>query len=96
MGRAVVVVLATQAAHAAGPGNGDEEDLAQAYGDKSFVTIATGSRTSLTRAPAVATVITAADIQAIGATDFDDVLQTVPGLTVTHLLLPRHDLGGSS
>ncbi len=86
MGRAVVVVLATQAAHAAGPGNGDEEDLAQAYGDKSFVTIATGSRTSLTRAPAVATVITAADIQAIGATDFDDVLQTVPGLTVTHLL----------
>lgn len=65
---------------------GDEEDLAQAYGDKSFVTIATGSRVSVTRAPAVATVITAADIQAMGVTDIDEVLQTVPGLTVAHLL----------
>jgi outer membrane receptor for ferrienterochelin and colicins len=75
---------------AASPGkaaqNIDDEDLAQAYGDKSFVTIATGTRVPVTRAPALATVITAADIQAIGATDLDDVLQTVPGLTVAHLL----------
>lgn len=64
----------------------DAEDLAQAYGDKSFVSVATGTRVSVSRAPSVATVITAADIQAIGATDIDDVLQTVPGLTVAHLL----------
>jgi len=64
----------------------DETDLAQVYGDKASVTIATGSRISIGRAPAVASVITAADILATGATDLDEVLQAVPGLTVTHLL----------
>lgn len=61
----------------------DEEDLAMAYGDKSFVTIATGARVPVHRAPAVATVITAEDIAAIGATDLDEVLETVPGLHVS-------------
>ncbi|MFC5303221.1 TonB-dependent receptor plug domain-containing protein [Azospira restricta] len=60
----------------------EEEDLAMAYGDKSFVTIATGSRVPVHRAPAVATVITAEDIAAIGASDLDEVLETVPGLHV--------------
>jgi outer membrane receptor for ferrienterochelin and colicins len=60
----------------------DEEDLALTYGDNSFVSIATGSRVPLTRAPAVATVITAEDIAAIGANDLDQVLETVPGLHV--------------
>jgi iron complex outermembrane receptor protein len=69
------------------PGNAaaqvsEEEELAQAYGDKSFVTIATGSRVPVTRAPAVATVITAEDIKASGASDLDEVLETVPGLHV--------------
>ncbi|HEX5802521.1 MAG TPA: TonB-dependent receptor [Azospira sp.] len=61
----------------------EEEDLAMAYGDKSFVTIATGARVPVHRAPAVATVITAEDIAAIGATDLDEVLETVPGLHVS-------------
>lgn len=60
----------------------EEEELAFAYGDKSFVTIATGTRTPVTRAPAVASVITAEDIKALGATDLDEVLETVPGLHV--------------
>ncbi len=60
----------------------DEADLAMAYGDKSFVTIATGSRVPVHRAPSMATVITAEDIAAIGATDLDEVLETVPGLHV--------------
>lgn len=60
----------------------EEEELALSYGDKSFVSIATGSRQPTTRAPAVATVITAEDIAAIGATDLDQVLETVPGMHV--------------
>lgn len=60
----------------------EEEELALAFGDKSFVSIATGSQLPVTRAPAVATVITAQDIQALGATDLDEVLETVPGLHV--------------
>jgi outer membrane receptor for ferrienterochelin and colicins len=60
----------------------EEQELAMAYGDKSFVTIATGSRQPIARAPSVATVITSEDISAIGAADLDEVLETVPGLHV--------------
>jgi outer membrane receptor for ferrienterochelin and colicins len=59
-----------------------EEELAQSYGDTPFVSIATGNRQLLSRAPAVATVITAQDIADMGATDLDQVLDTVPGLHV--------------
>jgi iron complex outermembrane receptor protein len=75
----VVSCLAVQAAGAA---DNDEEELALVYGDKSTISIATGSQQPLRRAPSVATVITAEDIAAIGATDLDEVLETVPGLHV--------------
>ena len=61
----------------------EEDELALAYGDKSFVSIATGSRQPIARAPSVASVITAEDIAAIGAADIDEVLETVPGLHVS-------------
>lgn len=60
----------------------EEEDLALAYGDKATVSIATGGRQSLRRAPSVASVITAEDIAAMGATDLDEVMETVPGVHV--------------
>ncbi|EDN70072.1 Outer membrane receptor for ferrienterochelin and colicins [Beggiatoa sp. PS] len=46
------------------------------------VTIASGFKQTVARAPAVTSVITAADIEAMGATDLDEVLETVPGLHV--------------
>lgn len=61
----------------------DEDDLALVYGDKSTISIATGSKQQLRRAPAVATVITAEDIAAMGAVDLDEVLETVPGMHVS-------------
>lgn len=61
----------------------EEEDLAMAYGDKSTVSIATGTVQSLRRAPAIASVITAEDIAATGATDIDEVLETVAGVHVS-------------
>ena len=60
----------------------EEDELALVYGDKSFVSIASGSRQPIARAPSVATIITAEDIAAIGAADLDEVLETVPGLHV--------------
>lgn len=60
----------------------DEDLLMLAYGDKATVSLATGSRQAVRRAPAVATVITAEEIAAMGATDIDQVLETVPGLHV--------------
>lgn len=44
--------------------------------------LATGTATPLDKAAAVATVITEEDIIAMGATDIDQVLETVPGLHV--------------
>ena len=52
---------------------------------------ATGSMKPLHQAPAVATVITAEDIKRIGATNLDDVLETVPGLHVAPSPLSRLD-----
>lgn len=78
---ACTLCTALLAAPAAAQPN-DEEDLALAYGGKGYVSIATGSRQPVVRAPAAATVITTQDIEAIGATDISDVLETVPGLHV--------------
>ncbi len=72
-------------AHAAPPS--EEDELALVYGDKSFVSIASGSRQPIARAPSVATVITAEDIAAIGAADLDEVLETVPGLHVARSIV---------
>lgn len=68
---------------AAGQSFSEDEDLALVYGDKSTISIATGSKQSINRAPSVSTVITAEDIKAMGATDLDQVLESVPGLHVS-------------
>jgi len=61
----------------------EEEDLALAYGDQSTISIATGSSQPINRAPSAATVITSRDIEAMGATDLDQALESVPGLHVS-------------
>ncbi|MBP7228918.1 MAG: Plug domain-containing protein, partial [Moraxellaceae bacterium] len=48
------------------------------------VSIATGTPKPITSAPAIASVITAHDIEAMGAQDLDTVLEMVPGLHVSH------------
>ncbi len=59
----------------------DIEELAEIKIQKA--SIATGIEQTLAEAPAVLTVISAEDIKAIGATDLDEVLETVPGLHVS-------------
>lgn len=80
---AVLLLSLMQPVVAHAQATSDEEDLALSFGDKSTVSIATGSQQPLRRAPAVATVITAQDIAAMGATDLDQVLETVPGIHVS-------------
>jgi iron complex outermembrane receptor protein len=76
---ALMLVLQAFGAHAQ---VSEEEELTLVYGDKSIVSIATGSQQSLRRAPAVASVITSQDIEAMGATDLDQVLESVAGVHV--------------
>ena len=59
-----------------------EEDLLDLYGDEVTISIATGTEQPISQAPAVASVITAREISAMGAHDIDDVLETVPGLHI--------------
>jgi iron complex outermembrane receptor protein len=61
----------------------EEEDLALAYGDKNFVSIATGTKQLLRKAPSTASVITAEDIAAMGARTLSEVLEAVPGMHVS-------------
>ncbi|TAN46849.1 MAG: TonB-dependent receptor [Methylococcaceae bacterium] len=65
----------------------DEQALLEIYGAKEMISIATGTKQLIGKAPAVASVITAEDIKAIGATDIDEVLETVPGLHVSRSAL---------
>ena len=60
----------------------DEKALLQVYGDEEMLSLATGSKQPIWKAPSVATVITADQIKAIGATDLDEILETVPGIHV--------------
>ncbi|WIO73318.1 TonB-dependent receptor [Porticoccaceae bacterium LTM1] len=60
----------------------EEEDLLSVFGDEELVSIATGYKKPISKAPAVASVITSDDIKKLGATDLDQVLETVPGLHV--------------
>lgn len=77
--------------------NAADEDLLQSFGEEDFVSIATGQQQTLSQAPAVATVITASQIEAMGAANLDQVLETVPGLHVsisTYRFSPIYSMRG--
>ena len=61
----------------------DDEDLLSLYADDEVVSIATGTDKPIHLAPSVASVITQEDIRNMGATDLDQVLESVPGLHVS-------------
>jgi len=79
-------ILAVSVALASGVAGASDDGLwdmsLEELGQVRVVSLATGSETPLDKAAAVATVITADDITAMGATDIDQVLETVPGLHV--------------
>jgi iron complex outermembrane receptor protein len=61
----------------------EDEDLYLVYGERNLSSIATGSPTLLRRAPSIVVVVTADEIAKTGATDLDEVLQTVAGVHVS-------------
>ena len=61
----------------------EEEDfLLQLSGDEELISIATGTPRPVSKAPAVATVITSEDIYNSGATTLKEVFERVPGLHI--------------
>lgn len=76
-----------------------EDSLADFYGDEEFVSIATGNKKRISKAPAVTSVITAKDIESMGARTLSQVLETVPGLHVSHssqTMAPKFKIRGIS
>lgn len=68
-----------------------------ALGEIKVTSLASGTPNPLDKAAAIATVITAADIAAMGATDLDQVLETVPGLHVgrsDQVFFPKYNIRG--
>ncbi|PUA29144.1 MAG: hypothetical protein B0W54_00595 [Cellvibrio sp. 79] len=91
---ALVPAVIGIAARAATESNASAEDfynLSLAELGQVEISIATGNSTPLDRAPAAATVITASEIQAMGARNLNEVLETVPGLHVSLSSLSRLD-----
>jgi outer membrane receptor for ferrienterochelin and colicin len=78
----VLLVLVCNSAFAENSLNSDV-DFAGFYGDEDYVSIATGTTQPIAKAPAVASVITANQIRAMGARDIDQVLESVPGLHIS-------------
>ena len=60
-----------------------DEDFSKIYDSDALTSIATGTQKPIHLAPAVANVITAQDIQNMGATTLDEALEMVPGLHVS-------------
>ena len=61
----------------------EENAFLLSFGDEEFVSIATGQKKAIAKAPAVASVITIDHIKATGARTVEEVLETVPGLHVS-------------
>ncbi len=60
-----------------------DDDLLQLYGSEEMISIATGTQKPIHLAPAVASIVTAADIKAMGVTSLDEALELIPGLHVS-------------
>lgn len=69
----------------------DGDEFADFYGQDELVSIATGTSTPISKAPSVASVISAEQIEAMGATHLDEVLERIPGLHVMRSDLSRLD-----
>jgi len=83
--RAVVTALCSSVATGVAASDDSLWDIPlEELGQIRVVSIASGTETPLDKAAAVTSVINAEDIAAMGATDLDQVLETVPGLHVNH------------
>ncbi len=59
-----------------------DDEFGDFYGGEAFVSIATGTRKSISKAPSVATVITSERIQELGVTNLYQLIETVTGIHV--------------
>lgn len=74
-----------------------DDEFGDFYSDVDFVSIATGNKTSLDKAPAIASVITAEDMRKRGVRNLTEALAIVPGLNVSRssqIMAPKFNFRG--
>ena len=88
-----MIWMAGSSAFAATAVNQDmaQNELDDFYGEIDVVSIATGTKKRIDKAPAVTTLITADDIARMGASHLDEVLEMVPGLHISPSTISRLD-----
>ena len=83
IGLTIGLVLVSHPVGAQAEDISDVDLLLSLYGDEDTVALATGEAKPIRLTPATASVITAQDIQATGATNVIEALESVPGLHVS-------------
>lgn len=78
----LVCFASVQSAFAEEEFGDDDDEFGDFYGGAEFVSIATGTKKSVDKAPSVATVITSEKIKASGATNIHQVIELVTGIHV--------------
>jgi outer membrane receptor for ferrienterochelin and colicins len=84
-------IFALSSAHARSGDIQDYRNISLEELSKVQISIATGNSTSLAKIPATASIIYASDIENMGATTLNDVLERIPGLHITLSSLSRLD-----
>jgi iron complex outermembrane receptor protein len=95
---AIPLLLATSTCLAFTDGEFDDSDeFGDFYSDAEFISIATGTKTSLNKAPAIASVITASDLKKRGVRNLVEALSMIPGLNVSRnsqIMSPKFNFRG--
>ncbi len=87
----VLIIVSALGLPAWGADNGDYYNLSLAELGQVEISIATGNSTPLDKAPASASVVSAAEIEAMGARTLNDVVEALPGVHVSLSTLSRLD-----
>jgi iron complex outermembrane receptor protein len=77
--------------------SGGVDEFTDFYDDEYFISIATGTKKSIDKAPAIASVITADEMAQQGVRNLSQALALVPGLNVSHsgqLMTPKFNFRG--
>lgn len=75
----------------------DTSEFGDFYSDAEFISIATGTKTSLSKAPAITSIITAEDIKKRGVKSLVEALSMIPGLNVSRssqIMSPKFNFRG--
>jgi iron complex outermembrane receptor protein len=80
----ITIILLIEISASSSAQGENTDNFLMSFGDEDFVSIATGQKKPISKAPAVASVITQDDMKSMGITSLEEALETVPGVHVSN------------